>query len=345
MGPKVLQKDLPSWGEGRLMVLPTQYPDLDNMYKDQQAMFWTDAQVNLTELPHNYNTTLSEGEQRLVKNMLAFFAIADSVVIQQLLSNFSGSFSLPEINQFYSIQLGIESVHARVYAKMLMAVVKNDGERDKLIARATTTDNIRKKTEWGRKHLGDNVPLANRIASLAAYEGVFFSSAFAVIYWLKSRGLLPGLCEVNLYVIKDETLHTDFACAVFRKIIDPPPYEEIKEILDDAVKVELQFIKDALNENLLGMNYELMAQYVQYMADRILTQLGYICENPVENPFSWVKTMSKYTKTNDFERESVNYRRMVGNTSEKSDIGEKYGEEEGKDPFQCLDEWSDDEFN
>ncbi|VEL29198.1 unnamed protein product [Protopolystoma xenopodis] len=279
----------------RFVMFPIEYPDIWKFYKKAVASFWTVEEVDLSkDFPH-WNS-LKPGERRFLSYVLAFFAASDGIVLENLIERFSQEVQIPEVRCFYGIQIAIENIHSEMYSLLIDTYIRDSVEK--------------KKAQWALDWIGDtNSPFSERVAAFAAVEGVFFSGSFAAIFWLKKRGLMPGLTFSNELISRDEGLHCDFACLLFKHIIAKPEEKRIHSIMEEAVKIEQEFLTDALPVSLIGMNCALMCRYIEFVADRLLSELGYKKIWNSENPFDFMENISLEGKTNFFEKRVGEYQR------------------------------------
>eukprot|EP00752_Nemacystus_decipiens_P008529 g7618.t1 len=292
---------------GRFVLFPIQDNEVWQMYKKAEACFWTAEELDLA---HDYKDWegLTDDERHFVKHVLAFFAASDGIVNENLASNFSSEIQLSEARCFYGFQIAIENIHSEVYSLLIDTYVKDAAEKTHLFNAMETVPCVRRKARWALRWCNpDLASYAERLVAFAAVEGIFFSGSFCAVFWLKKRGLMPGLCFSNELISRDEGLHTDFACLLFRKLVNKLPVERVAEIICDAVDIEKEFITSALPVELIGMNSALMRQYIEFCADRLLTELG--CEKKYNsaNPFDWMEMISLQGKTNFFEKRVGEY--------------------------------------
>ncbi|KAH8032494.1 hypothetical protein HPB51_025947 [Rhipicephalus microplus] len=293
----------------RFVVFPIQYEDIWRMYKKAEASFWTVEEVDLAkDLPHW--EALKPEERHFVSHILAFFAASDGIVNENLVERFSQEVQVTEARCFYGFQMAIENVHSEMYSLLIDTYIKDAAERDRLFNAIETMPCIKRKADWALKWIGDrNASFGERVVAFAAVEGIFFSGSFASIFWLKKRGLMPGLTFSNELISRDEGLHTDFACLMFSHLVHKPSPTRVKQIVCDAVVIEQEFLTEALPVALIGMNCELMKRYIEFVADRLLVELG--CEKVYnsENPFDFMEHISLEGKTNFFEKKVGEYQK------------------------------------
>merc|ERR1712014_31974 len=245
-----------------------------------------------------------------IKHVLAFFAASDGIVLENLGVRFMREIQIPEARAFYGFQIAIENIHSEMYSQLINTLIKDPQEQTCLFNAIETVACVKKKAAWALKWIDSSVSYSERVVAFASVEGIFFSGSFAAIFWLKKRGLMPGLTFSNELISRDEGLHTDFACLMFRHLVDKPSQERIYEIVCNAVDIEIEFLTEALPVALIGMNSVLMIQYIKFVADRLLRELN--CEKVynVENPFDFMENISLEGKTNFFEKRVVEYQKM-----------------------------------
>ncbi|XP_053323202.1 ribonucleoside-diphosphate reductase subunit M2 B [Spea bombifrons] len=294
----------------RFVIFPIQYPDIWRMYKQAQASFWTTEEVDLSKDLAHWDTLKSE-EKHFISHVLAFFAASDGIVNENLVQRFSQEVQIPEVRCFYGFQILMENIHSEMYSLLIDTYIKDPQKRDFLFNAIETMPCIRKKAEWALRWISDNkATFGERVVAFAAVEGIFFSGSFAAIFWLKKRGLMPGLTFSNELISRDEGLHCDFACLMFQHLVNKPTEETVTKIIADAVEIEQEFLTDALPVNLIGMNCSLMKTYIEFVADRLLNELGYPKIFQAENPFDFMENISLEGKTNFFEKRVSEYQRF-----------------------------------
>lgn len=293
----------------RFVIFPIQYQDVWEMYKKAEASFWTVEEVDLSKDQADWNK-LSKGEKHFISHVLAFFAASDGIVNENLVERFSQEVQITEARCFYGFQIAMENVHSEMYSILIDTYIKEPKERDFLFNAIETLPCVKKKADWALAWISSkSANYGERIIAFAAVEGIFFSGSFASIFWLKKRGLMPGLTFSNELISRDEGLHCDFACLMFKHLIQKPSKERIIEIISEAVKIEQEFLTDALPCNLIGMNCELMSQYIEFVADRLLRELGVDKIYNTPNPFSFMELISLDGKTNFFEKKVGEYQK------------------------------------
>ncbi|XP_020639042.2 ribonucleoside-diphosphate reductase subunit M2 B isoform X1 [Pogona vitticeps] len=296
---------------GRFVIFPIHYPDIWKMYKQAQASFWTAEEVDLSkDLPHW--TKLKAEEKHFISHILAFFAASDGIVNENLVERFSQEVQIPEARCFYGFQIVIENVHSEMYSLLIDTYIKDPEKRDFLFNAIETMPCVRKKADWAMRWIKDRkATFGERLVAFASVEGIFFSGAFAAIFWLKKRGLMPGLTFSNELISRDEGLHCNFACLMFQYLVNKPSEERVKEIIVNAVQIEQEFLTEALPVGLIGMNCTLMKQYIEFVADRLLLELGFSKIFQAENPFDFMENISLEGKTNFFEKRVSEYQRFA----------------------------------
>merc|ERR1712012_399759 len=302
----------------RFVILPIQYGDIWQMYKKAEASFWTAEEVDLSKDVKDWEN-LKDDERYFVSHVLAFFAASDGIVNENLVERFMQEVQVPEARCFYGFQIAMENIHSEMYSLLIDTFIKESSERERLFNAIETVPAVKKKADWALKWIGnDNATFAERVIAYACVEGIFFSGSFAAIFWLKKRGLMPGLTFSNELISRDEGLHTDFACLMFKHLVNKPSKDRIYEIVKDAVEIECEFLTDALPVALIGMNCDLMVQYIKFVADRLLVELD--CEKVYKttNPFDFMDMISLEGKTNFFEKRVGEYQKM-GVMSSKED--------------------------
>merc|ERR1711992_222789 len=294
----------------RFVILPIQYDDIWRMYKKAQASFWTAEEVDLEKDLKDWNEKLKDDERYFISHVLAFFAASDGIVNENLVERFMQEVQIPEARCFYGFQIAIENIHSEMYSLLIDTYIKDRQERNKLFNAIETVPAVGKKAKWALNWINaGNASYAERIIAYASVEGIFFSGSFAAIFWLKKRGLMPGLTFSNELISRDEGLHTDFACLMFHHLKNKPSEERIVEIISEAVEIEIEFLTDALPVKLIGMNCDLMSIYIKFVADRLLSELSCQKIYNVENPFDFMENISLDGKTNFFEKRVGDYQK------------------------------------
>ncbi len=290
----------------RFTLFPIKYQDVWNLYKKAEASFWTAEEIDLSKDRNDW-LTLSSNEQFFIKNILGFFAGADGIVNENLIFNFASEVQIPEARCFYGFQIAIENIHSEVYSTLIDKFIEDKDEKDKIFNAINTIPCVSKKADWALKWFDNKKSFAERLVAFATVEGLFFSGSFCAIFWLKKRGLMPGLTFSNELISKHEGLHTDFAVCLYKLLNNKLSSEVIYEIIKDAVSIEKEFINESIPCAMIGMNSELMSQYIEYVADRIVYQLGYEKIYNSENPFEFMQLISMENKTNFFEKRVGEY--------------------------------------
>jgi len=350
-------------GSSRYTVFPIKYPKLWEFYEQQLSVFWTVAEVKLTDDLTDWNTKLNENEQYFIKNILAFFASSDGIVNENLVLNFYNEVQIPEARSFYSVQMMIEAIHSQQYALLIDTYIMDKTERTRLFEAVEHIPCIQKKAQWALKwieqgttvvetlpkHVKDGLSALNnkfdlteqmrdalkfftkerpsfgqRLIAFICVEGIFFAGSFCAIYWLKNRGLMPGLSTANEFISRDENTHTEFAIELYKMLSSDERVSEeiVHAIIKDAVEIEREFITESLPVSLIGMNCTLMKEYIEYIADRWLILLGYKVIYNSKNPFTFMEMISLNSKSNFFEVMNANYLRAnSGATEEEMQIG------------------------
>jgi ribonucleoside-diphosphate reductase beta chain len=291
----------------RFTLFPIQKPKLYQKYKNHVAVFWTVEELDLSKDLKDW-VKLTPNEQMFIKNVLAFFAGSDGIVQENLACRFMNEIQLAEARQFYSVQLMMEACHGEMYSLLIDTYIEDKEEKAKLFRAIETIPCVKQKAEWAQKWISSHEEnFATRLIAFAIVEGIFFSGSFCAIYWLKERGLMPGLTTSNEFIARDEGLHTDFACALYEEIQNKLPKTKVHKIIKEAVEIEKQFITESLPCHLVGMNNKLMADYIEFVADRLSTQLGYGKIYETTNPFDFMERIALEGKDNFFEKRVTSY--------------------------------------
>jgi len=301
----------------RFVLFPIRYRQIWELYKRAEASFWTVEEVDLSQDLRDWNS-LQASEQHFISHVLAFFAASDGIVNENLAARFSTEVQVPEARCFYGFQMAMENVHSEMYALLIDTYIRDVEEKRRLFFAIENLPCVKKKADWSLKWIRCSHSFAERLVAFAAVEGIFFSGSFCSIFWLKKRGLMPGLTFSNELISRDEGLHCEFACLLYSLLQHPLSPERVTEIIVDAVDHEKEFILDALPVALIGMNSSLMSQYIEYCADRLLQALGYRGYYQVSNPFDWMELISLQGKTNFFERRVGEYQ-MAGVMARKDE--------------------------
>jgi ribonucleoside-diphosphate reductase beta chain len=291
----------------RFVILPIKYPAIWEMYKKCEASFWTAEEIDLSD-DMKYWENMNDGERHFISHILAFFAASDGIVNENLAVNFMSEVQLPEARCFYGFQIMMENIHSETYALLIDTYIKDPAEKDRLFHAIDTVPCVNKKAEWALRWI-NNGSFAERLIAFAAVEGIFFSGSFCSIFWLKKRGLMPGLTFSNELISRDEGMHCEFACLLYRMLENKLSKEAATKIITDAVEIEKEFVTDALPVNLIGMNAKLMSQYIEFVADRWLGELGYDKVYGATNPFDFMEMISLQGKTNFFEKRVGDYQK------------------------------------
>jgi ribonucleoside-diphosphate reductase beta chain len=299
----------------RFVLFPIEHPDIMAMTKKAIAVFWTAEELDLTKDMRDWEK-LDANTQHFIKHVLGFFAASDGILMENLAANFQNEVQWPEAKYFYANQNFMEAIHSETYSLLIDTYIDDKAEKQKLLEAASTIPAIQKKAEWALQWLNaKNANFATRLIAFAVVEGIFFSGAFCSIFWLKKRGLMPGLTTSNEFIARDEGMHTDFACLLYGKIKNRLKKGAVNKIIKEAVKIEKNFIIKALPCELIGMNADLMSQYIEFVADRLVSQLGYPKIYDAANPFDFMERISLEGKDNFFEKRVSNYAKAaVGKT-------------------------------
>ena len=294
--------------KNRFVLFPIKHNDIWEYYKKAEASFWTAEEIDLGQDLTDWEN-LNDGERHFITHVLAFFAASDGIVNENLAEHFVAEVQYTEAKFFYGFQIAIENIHSETYSLLIDTYVKDPKEKDKLFNAIDTMDCVKKKADWALKWI-DNGNFAERLIAFAAVEGIFFSGSFCSIFWLKKRGLMPGLSFSNELISRDEGLHCDFACLLYNNhLIGKLPEENVIKIIEDAVAIEKEFVTDSLPVNLIGMNAELMCQYIEFVADRLLNELIGRTLYGSTNPFDFMEMISLQGKTNFFEKRVGEYQK------------------------------------
>jgi ribonucleoside-diphosphate reductase subunit M2 len=292
----------------RWVVFPIAHHDIWHMYKLHMASFWTVEEVDLVHDMADWDS-LTEPEQHFIKHVLAFFAASDGIVSENLAQCFFSEVQWPEARAFYSFQIAMENVHSEMYSALIETYIRDPVERDVVFRAISTMPAVACKARWAVQWMAPERPFAERLVAFAAVEGILFSGSFCAIFWLRKRGLMPGLCFSNELIARDEGLHTDFACLLYSHLLRPLSQERVQEIVAGAVEVEREFVCGSLSCSLVGMNAGLMTEYIEFVADRLLVQLGCSRVYHSSNPFAWMEMISMQGKTNFFEKRVGDYQK------------------------------------
>jgi len=320
MTEKILQDN-----PGKFVLFPIEHNDLWKLYKQQEACFWTAEEIDLGQDVYDWENKLNADEQHFVKHVLAFFAASDGIVNENIAMNFVNAVQYTEAKFFYGFQIMMENIHSETYSLLIDTYIKDKEEQNKLFNAIETVPAIQKKAKWAMNYI-DNGTFVERLIAFAAVEGIFFSGSFCSIFWLKKRGLMPGLTFSNELISRDEGMHCDYACHLYNNHIENKLTEKkIKDIICGALEIEKEFILEALPVRLIGMNSELMSQYLEFVTDRLLVALGCSKVYNSENPFDFMQNIALQGKTNFFEKRVAEYQKAgVNNGAE--DLNSAFGE-------------------
>lgn len=310
----------------RFVLFPIEHKDIWEAYKQHLAMFWTAEELDLADDLKDWEN-LNENEKHFLKHVLAFFAASDGIVNENLAVNFSNEVQWPEARCFYGFQIMIENIHAETYSLLIDTYIKDEAEKNHLFKAMETIPSVMKKAEWALKWTDkDKASFAERLIAFAAVEGIHFSGSFCAIYWLKQRGIMKGLTFSNELISRDEGLHRDFACLLHSKLNEQVPEPVALDIITEAVEIEKDFVTNALPVSLLGMNANKMCEYIEFVADHLLTSLGYATHYGTANPFTWMEMISMQGKTNFFERRVGEYQKagVTSNSDTKFSMDEDF---------------------
>ena len=314
MTEKILQNN-----PGRFVLFPIEHNDIWKLYKQQEACFWTAEEIDLAQDIQDWEHKLNDDEKYFVKHILAFFAASDGIVNENIALNFVNEVQYTEAKMFYGFQIMMENIHSETYSLLIDTYIKDREDQNNLFNAIETIPAIKKKAEWAMRWI-EKGTFVERLIAFAAVEGIFFSGSFCSIFWLKKRGLMPGLTFSNELISRDEGMHCDFACHLFNNHIDNKLSEtQIKEIITSALTIEKEFILEALPVRLIGMNADLMAQYLEFVTDRLLMALGCSKVYNSENPFDFMQNIALQGKTNFFEKRVAEYQKAgVNNKNDES---------------------------
>ena len=307
--------------ENRYVIFPIKHDEIWKMYKQSEANFWTTEELDLSKDLNDFKK-LNDGEKHFVENVLAFFAASDGIVNENLVERFCNEVKVLEAKFFYGFQIAMENIHSETYSLLIDTYVKDIEKKNHLLNAIDTIPSVKKKGEWALKWISDKKSsFATRVIAFAAVEGIFFSGSFCSVFWLKKRGLMPGLCHSNELISRDEGLHTQFAVLMYSMLKNKPDNEIVLSIIMEAVDLEKEFITESLPCDLIGMNMNLMKQYIEYVADRLLSMLGIPKIYNSTNPFDWMELISIQGKTNFFEKRVGEYAN-IANTKVEDNVFE-----------------------
>jgi ribonucleotide reductase beta subunit family protein with ferritin-like domain len=310
-----------SENEKRYVIFPIKQDEIWRMYKKAEANFWTTEELDLSKDYKDY-IKLTEDEQFFIRQVLSFFAASDGIVNENLVERFCNEVTNLEAKFFYGFQVMMENIHSETYSLLIDTYIKDSIEKNKHLNAIDTSSSIRKKADWCFRWINDKESnFGTRVIAFAAVEGIFFSGSFCSIFWLKKRGLMPGLCHSNELISRDEGLHTEFAVLMYSMLVEKPSRDTVIKIISEAVEMEKEFITESLPCRLIGMNMELMKQYIEFIADRLLGMLGINKIYNSSNPFDWMEMISIQGKTNFFEKRVGEYSN-ISNTETTDNIFE-----------------------
>ncbi len=292
----------------RFVLFPIKHDEIWGMYKQAEASFWTAEEIDLASDLGDWANKLTDDERYFIKHVLAFFAASDGIVNENLAINFMNEVQYPEARCFYGFQIMMENIHSETYSLLIDTYIKDPQEKTKLLHAIDTIPCVGKKAEWALRWIS-NGTFAERLIAFAAVEGIFFSGSFCSIFWLKKRGLMPGLSFSNELISRDEGLHCDFACLLYSQLAEKLDPQKVTDIIVNAVEIEKEFVTDALPVRLIGMNSTLMCQYIEFVADRLLVSLGCNKHYNATNPFDFMELISLQGKTNFFEKRVAEYQK------------------------------------
>lgn len=295
--------------EDRFVLFPIQHNQVWEMRKKALASFWTTDEIDLEADLQDWNNKLNDNERHFIKHVLAFFAASDGIVNENLVLNFYKDVQIAEARSFYATQIQIEDIHAEMYSLLIDTYIKDSQEKNDLFNAMQTLPCVQKKAQWALQWIDKAPSFAHRLIAFAAVEGIFFSGSFCAIFWLKKRGLMPGLTFSNELISRDEGMHCDFACLLYSMLENKLDPKEVEAIITEAVEFEKEFVTDALPVSLIGMNGALMTEYIEFVADRLLSSLGNEKVYNTSNPFSWMDLISLQGKTNFFEKRVGDYQK------------------------------------
>ncbi|KAL0639576.1 Ribonucleotide-diphosphate reductase (RNR), small subunit [Maublancomyces gigas] len=328
--PELLDEPILRENKNRFVLFPIKYNDIWQMYKKAEASFWVAEEIDLTKDIGDWNNRMNDDERYFISHVLAFFAASDGIVNENLVQRFSNEVQIPEARCFYGFQIMMENIHSETYSLLIDTYIKDQKQRTYLFDAVDTIPCIKKKADWAIRWIEDqDSTFAQRLVAFAAVEGIFFSGSFASIFWLKKRGLMPGLSFSNELISRDEGLHTDFACLLFNHLNNRPTKQAVQDIITEAVGIEQEFLTEALPCGLLGMNAKLMKQYIEFVADRLLLALGNDKFYHSTNPFDFMESISLAGKTNFFEKRVGDYQKagVMASTAKKEQSSDDEADE------------------
>lgn len=318
----------------RFVLFPIKHHDIWKSYKNHERSFWTTSEIRLEEDLGDWEHKLTPDERHFISHILAFFAASDGIVLENLAQRFMSDVQIPEARCFYGFQIAMENIHSETYSLLIDTYIKDEMKKIELFRATEHFQAVKKKASWALKWTASEASFAERLTAFAAVEAIFFSGSFCSIFWLKKRGLMPGLTFSNELISRDEGLHVDFACLLFTKLKEKPSYELVKSIICSAVECEYEFIGEAIPVDLIGMNKVLMKEYIEFVADRLFVALGFEKFYMTQNSFDWMESMSLFGKTNFFEKRVGEYSRPSEQNSEgfatKKIVTDKFSSKRGK---------------
>jgi len=321
---EITTEDLLRPTNDRFVLFPIKHHDIWSMYKKAMASFWTAEEIDLYSDLGDWEA-LNDQERHYISHILAFFSASDGIVNENLALRFYNDVQIPEARSFYGFQIAMENIHAETYGLLIDTYIKDPAKKQYLFHAIDNIPCIKKKSDWALRWIYSNDNFAERLVAFAAIEGVFFSGSFCSIFWLKKRGLMPGLTFSNELISRDEGLHTDFACLLYRDYIqNKPSAARIRELIEEAVAIEQEFITEALPVSLIGMNADMMKEYIRFVADRLMRTLGYGEIYNAKNPFDWMELISLQGKTNFFEKRVAEYQKAGVMNSTKENAGNQF---------------------
>lgn len=303
----------------RFVLFPIKHREIWEMYKKAEASFWTAEEIDLSPDLLDWEQKLNPDEKYFIKHVLAFFAASDGIVNENLAVNFMSEVQYPEARCFYGFQVMIENIHSEAYSLLIDTYIRDPYDKDRLFHAIDTVPCVKKKADWALRWISQG-SFPERLVAFAAVEGIFFSGSFCSIFWLKKRGLMPGLSFANELISRDEGLHCDFACLLYSQLQNKLPEETVQTLIRDAVDIELEFVRDSLPVKLIGMNADLMCQYIKFVADRLLVALGCGKIYNTTNPFDFMELISMQGKTNFFERRVSEYQKSGVMTNKEDSV-------------------------
>ncbi|MFN5372479.1 MAG: ribonucleoside-diphosphate reductase small subunit [Bacteroidia bacterium] len=327
MAPERISENEPILRENkdRFVLFPIKHNDIWQFYKQAEASFWTAEEIDLSADLVDWNEKLNDDERHFIKHVLAFFAASDGIVNENLAVNFMNEVQYPEARCFYGFQIMMENIHSETYSLLIDTYIKDTAEKTRLFHAIDTVAAVKRKAEWALRWI-EKGSFQERLVAFAAVEGIFFSGSFCSIFWLKKRGLMPGLSFSNELISRDEGLHCDFACLLYKELLNKLPEARVKEIIASAVEIEKEFVTDALPVSLIGMNAAMMQQYIEFVADRLLVALGCTKHFNSSNPFDFMEMQSLQGKTNFFEKKVAEYQK-AGVMGNQKDTAIRFDEE------------------